>query len=72
MLPFFQNVHINYALLNWKGKIQILNFFRRAILTLDFWEGLEPFGRAGKGSILNVAARRDQTFSVKADNQLKK
>ena len=56
MLPFFWNVDINYALLNWKGKIQILNFFWREILTLHFWEVLEPFGRVGKGSILNAVS----------------
>ena len=55
MSPFFWNVDINYALLNRKGKIQFLNFFWREILTLHWWEGLEPFGRARKGSILNVA-----------------
>ena len=53
MFPFFWNVNIIYAFLNWKGKIQILNVFWRAILTLYFRDGIEPFGRAGKGSILN-------------------
>ena len=29
-----------------------------AILTLHFWKGLEPFGRAGKSSILNTGVAR--------------
>ena len=29
--------------------------FWREILTLHLWEGIEPFGRARKGSILNAS-----------------
>ena len=64
MFLFFWNVDINYTLLYWKGEIQILNFFWREILTLHLWEGLEPFGRAMKGSILNAAREENDIKSV--------
>ena len=42
----------------WTGEIKNLNFFLRSKFSLHFWDGLNPFGRAGMGSNLTVGGLR--------------